>query len=112
MLAVLFSAVTVYAASELFHHQLNAPSTTASFPGVLSSSCSNAPISPNPSSFSTVTFSTVFQCSGGAPTVTCTMPTGQATGTCSSSVIVSQSLGGSELAGAPSGYSAYNLYPI
>ena len=109
MLAVLFSAVTVYAASELFYHKLSAPSTTAQFAGTLSSKCSNAPISPNPSSFSTTAFSAIFQCSGGGPAVTCTTPVGQATGTCSTSAVVSELQGGSELAGPPTGYSAYNL---
>jgi hypothetical protein len=35
---------------------------------------------------------------------------GQATGTCSRSAIVSSTLGGAELTGPPSGYSVYNLY--
>jgi len=109
MLAVLFSAVTVYAASELFHHKLSAPNTTAQFAGTFSSNCSDTPISPNPSSFSTTAFSTIFQCSGGGPPVTCSTPAGQATGTCSTSAVVSQLQGDSELTGPPTGYSAYNL---
>ncbi|OLE88632.1 hypothetical protein E6H19_05820 [Candidatus Bathyarchaeota archaeon] len=112
ILAVLFSAVTVYAASELFYHKLSAPSTTAPFAGTLSSNCSNPSISPNPSSFSTTAFSAIFQCSEGGPPVTCSTPAGQATGKCSTSAVVSQLQGGSELTGSPAGYSAYNLYLV
>jgi len=110
ILAIFFLAVTVYAASEMFHHQLKGPSTTAGFPGTLSSNCANSPITSNPSSFSTTTFSTIFQCSGGGPIVTCT--TSSAAGTCSVTAIVSQTNGGSELTGTPAGYSDYNLYLI
>ncbi|OLB68147.1 hypothetical protein AUI06_11840 [archaeon 13_2_20CM_2_52_21] len=110
ILAIFFSAVTIYAASELFHHQLKGPSTTASFPGTLSSNCSNSAITSSPSSFTTSTFSIIFQCSGGAPIVTCT--TSSTTGTCSDTATVSQSQGGSELTGPPTGYSDYNLFMI
>jgi len=112
ILSLLFSAVTIYAATEMFHHQLKAPSTTASFGPVFSSNCANSAITPSPSSFTTTTFSAVFQCTGGTPVVTCTLPTGQVTGTCPRTAIVSSTQGGSELTAAPSGYSVYNLYLI
>src|SRR5207245_2229899 len=83
--------------------------TTAPFTRTLSTNCSDPSISPNPSSFSTTTFSTIFQCSGGGPLVTCTTPSGEASGTCSTSAIVSELQGGPELTGPPAGYSAYNL---
>ena len=111
VLALFFSAVTAYAASELFHHELSGPSTTASFPATLSSNCAGT-ISPSPDSFSTTSFSTIFQCSGGSAPVTCTTLSGQVTGICSDSAILSQSQGGSELTGNPGGYSDYNLYLV
>ncbi|TMI53934.1 hypothetical protein E6H15_07215 [Candidatus Bathyarchaeota archaeon] len=75
ILAMLLLAVTVYSASEMFHHQLKGPSTTAGFLGTLSSNCADSAITSNPSSFSTTTFSTIFQSSGGGPIVTCTTST-------------------------------------
>jgi hypothetical protein len=112
ILGLLFSAVTVFAVSELFHHQLKGPSTTAALGPIFSSSCANGPITPSPSSFTTTTFSALFQCAGGTAPVTCLAAAGQATGTCSRTAIVSSTQGGAELTGPPSGYSAYDLYLV
>src|SRR5947199_10108341 len=67
ILAMLLLAVTVYSASQMFHHQLKAPSTTAGFLGNLSSNCAVSSITSNPSKFSTNTLSTIYLSRGVGP---------------------------------------------